>query len=319
MMRRVARLVRLSYAHERGIYGQGIVVAVVDSGIAIHGDFLNNPNKRISAAGYAGRLIAAADMVNGRADFYDDNGHGTHVAGIIGGGGHIYTGMAPLCGLVSVKVLDHMGNGRLGDVLAGMQWILDNGKRYNIRIVNISVGTPARNVYEEESKLVKKVDELWNEGYVVLAASGNNGPYESSIGAPGISRKIITVGAADDDNAVISDRGMIKNYSGRGPTHSCIKKPDIVAPGSGIYSCNNITGGRRYIVKSGTSMATPVVSGAIALLLSKYPDMTNQEVKIRLKETAVNLGMPQSRQGWGMVNIERLLGDFVNEKYRKRT
>ncbi len=309
-MRRVARLVRLSYAHERGIYGQGIVAAVVDSGIAVHGDFLNNPYPENPYAKSGSRLIAAADMVNGRKDFYDDNGHGTHVAGIIGGSGHIYTGMAPMCGLVSVKVLDHMGNGKLSNVMAGLQWILDNGRRYNIRIVNISVGTPAKNIFNEDSKLVKKVEELWNAGYVVLAASGNNGPHDSSIGAPGISRKIITVGAADDGSAVMSENGMMRNYSGRGPTQSCIKKPDIVAPGSGIYSCGNAAGGRKYVVKSGTSMSTPVVSGAIALLLSKYPDMTNQEVKIRLRETAVDLGMPHSRQGWGMLDVARLLGDY---------
>lgn len=310
-MRRVARLVRLSYAHERGIYGNGVVVAVVDSGIAIHGDFFNIPKKN--------RLIVAVDMVNGRDEFYDDNGHGTHVAGIIGGGGRIYTGMAPMCGLVSVKVLDYLGNGNLRNVLDGLQWILNNGKKYNIRIVNISVGTPASKMFNEDSKLVQKVEELWNEGYIVLAASGNNGPNESSIGAPGISRKIITVGAVDDDSAIAGGSGVIKNYSGRGPTYSCIKKPDIVAPGSGIYSCNNAVYGRKYTVKSGTSMSTPVVSGAIALLLSVYPDMTNKEVKIRLKETAVNLGLPHNRQGWGVLDVGRLLGDYFNARYYKRT
>lgn len=309
-MRRVARLVRLSYAHERGIYGQGIVVAVVDSGIAVHSDFLNSPNNRKVYIKGGSRLVAAVDMVNGRKDFYDDNGHGTHVAGIIGGSGRMYTGMAPMCGLVSVKVLDRFGNGKLEKVLNGLQWILENGKKYNIRIVNISVGTPAKKNFDDDSGLVKKVEELWNEGYVVLAASGNNGPYEGSIGAPGISRKIITVGAVDDDSAVLGNGGIIRNYSGRGPTQSCIKKPDIVAPGSGIYSCNNVMYSGKYTVKSGTSMSTPVVSGAIALLLSKYPYMTNREVKIRLKESAVNLGMPHSRQGWGMLDVRRLLGDY---------
>ena len=297
-MQRVSKLVRLSYAHKMGLYGQGIVVAVVDSGIAKHADI-------------ADRLIASADMINHRKDFYDDNGHGTHVAGIIGANGSTLKGMAPKCEFVSVKVLDGRGGGKIENVLAGLRWLYDNADRYKVRIINISVGTPAGKDVDEDSELVRMVDMLWNRGYIVLAAAGNNGPKSYSVGAPGISRKIITVGASDDSVEVTDGMRYTKmrNYSGRGPTNACIKKPDIVAPGSGILSCNNMYGKRRYSVKSGTSMATPVVSGAVALLLSKYPDMTNREVKIRLKDTAVDLGLPHSIQGWGMLDVKRLVGD----------
>ena len=111
----------------------------------------------------------------------------------------------------------------------------------------------------------------------------------------------------------------VKDYSGRGPTYACIKKPDVVAPGSNIVSCNickvksgfGIFGGKRepqpYTVKSGTSMATPIVSGAIALLLSKYPEMTTQEVKLRLKNTCTDMGDPWNKQGWGLLNIRELI------------
>ncbi len=297
-MQRVSRLVRLSYAHRLGLYGQGVVVAVVDSGIARHTDIGN-------------RLIASADMVNYRKDFYDDNGHGTHVAGIIGADGSTFRGMAPACKFVSVKVLDRYGGGKIGNVLAGLEWLYDNAHRYNVRIINISVGTPAGKDVGEDSELVRMVDMLWNRGYVVLAAAGNNGPDSYSVGAPGISRKIITVGASDDAMGISDGAGCqrMRNYSGRGPTNACIKKPDIVAPGSRILSCNNMHGKRRYSVKSGTSMATPVVSGAVALLLSKYPNMTNMEVKIRLKDTAVDMGLVHSVQGWGMLDVQRLIGD----------
>ncbi len=188
------------------------------------------------------------------------------------------------------------------------------------------MGTPIHKDLEEDSLLVQGVDRVWDEGIIVLAAAGNNGPRSRTIGSPGNSRKIITVGASDDSER-IEFRGMLlRDYSGRGPTKSCIKKPDIVAPGSNIVSCNATKNFRnnnnfgfaqrrtaynnfnnRYTLKSGTSMATPIVSGAIALLLSQYPYMTNREVKIGIKNTAVDLGWHHSKQGWGMLDIERLL------------
>jgi len=309
-MRRVSGIIDLEYAHKNGIYGQGINVAIVDSGIAPHDDI-------IRCGEYMGRnrLIAAYDAVSGKNGFYDDNGHGTHVAGIIGAAGRQFTGVAPACGFVSVKVLDGYGSGRIENVLRGIDWILENRQKYNIRIVNLSVGQVTEKGNDEESVLVKKVEELWDEEIVVLAAAGNDGPGSNSIGAPGLSKKIITVGASDD-NIIIFDRkkGYIKNYSGRGPTRGCVMKPDIVAPGSHVMSCSNRN--NRYCAKSGTSMSTPVVSGAIALLLSKYADLNNRDIKIRLKNTAVDMGLSHERQGWGRLNVRTLLeGKKSYEKY----
>jgi len=153
------------------------------------------------------------------------------------------------------------------------------------------------------------VDKAWDNGIVVVAAAGNSGPAGYTITTPGISRKIITVGSSDDGQQDAFGRTKI-NYSGRGPTMSCICKPDVVAPGINITSCNsmNTRDSKAYSVKSGTSMSTPIVTGAIALLLEKYPDMGTRDVKMRLKESAVDLGIPRNRQGWGAVNLERLLG-----------
>lgn len=296
-LNRVADIVNLAYAHDNGYYGQGVTVAVVDSGIMYHDAFGGIKSNR---------LVCAVDMVNGKNEFYDDLGHGTHVAGIIGGFSGNFLGMAPKCKFVSVKVLDRRGGGKLQNVLDGIKWIEENAAKYNISIVNISVGTPSIQSYDEESALVKTVDRLWNMGLVVLAAAGNNGPSRSSIGAPGISRRIITVGASDDD-AGLRGKGIMRDYSGRGPTDSCVKKPDIVAPGSNIWSCSNNNRGKGFTYKSGTSMSTPIVSGAVALLLSKYPQMSNREVKIRIKNSAVDLGYPHERQGWGLLNVESLL------------
>ena len=315
-MNRANDIIELGWAHENGYYGEDVCVAILDTGISLHGDFLvNGENKRI---------LAFKDILNNRTEIYDDNGHGTHVAGIVGGNGGLskgrYCGVAPKCKFVIVKVLNYKGDGNISDVLAGLQWVIDNQKKYNIKIVNISVGTSTKESVDENSLLVKGVDAVWNHGMVVVVAAGNNGPGPMSISTPGISRKVITVGSSDDNIPVELYGNRVTDYSGRGPTCACIKKPDIVAPGSNIVSCNVSKTSPKYrgnpfykndymlyTVKSGTSMATPIVSGAIALLLGAYPEMTNKEVKLKLRSSAKDLGFGWEKQGWGLLNIPRLL------------
>lgn len=311
-MDRVSDIIHLKWAHSQNILGQGIGIAVLDTGIVPHPDFVNNGN----------RIVAFQDFVNGNCKMYDDNGHGTHVSGILGGDGFAsrgkYCGVAPRCNIIAVKVLNYKGNGDIGNVVAGLQWVIQNKEKYNIRIVNISVGTTAKSVISEDSELVKAVNEVWDSGIVVVVAAGNGGPHPKTIGAPGISRKVITVGASDDNIAVDLMGKSTKDYSGRGPTNSCIKKPDVVAPGSRIVSCNllkrqNIILGfwqnnvNYYTEKSGTSMSTPIVSGAMALLLSQFPNCNNRDVKMKLRDTSDDLGQPHGKQGWGRLNIAKLL------------
>ena len=317
-MNRAAEIIDLKWAQDRQIFGDNIGVAVVDTGICLHKDFTEGGN----------RILGFYDLIHGRTEPYDDNGHGSHVSGIIGGNGFLsnykYVGLAPKCNLIGIKVLDQKGDGNISDVLAGLQWIIDNKEKYNIRVVNISVGTTTKENIDENSLLVKGVNAVWDAGIVVVVAAGNNGPGPMSISTPGISRKVITVGSSDDRITVELFGNKTMDYSGRGPTASCIKKPDIVAPGSNIISCGTMKNYQRYrynllnnprndysslmyTVKSGTSMATPIVSGAIALLLSKYPKMTTKEVKLKLRESAVDLGYPWSKQGWGLLSISRLL------------
>lgn len=316
-MNRVSDIIESNWAHEKGYFGKGVGVAVVDTGIALHKDFMEGGS----------RVKAFADFINKESDPYDDNGHGTHVAGIIGGNGYSskgkYMGIAPGCHFIGVKVLDHRGDGNISDVLAGLQWIIDNRVKYNIRVVNISVGTTSKDNMDENSLLVQGVNAVWDSGIVVVVAAGNNGPGPMSISTPGISRKVITVGSSDDNVTVEVFGSRTKDYSGRGPTPYCIKKPDIVAPGSSIISCNinRFTAHSKnarmkvntsdypmmYTIKSGTSMATPVVSGAIALLLSVHPELSNKEVKLRLRNSAVDLGQHWEKQGWGLLNVKKLL------------
>ena len=279
-----------------GLTGAGVGVAVLDTGIYPHEDFEN-------------RIMAFKDFVRRRPGPYDDNGHGTHIAAMIGGNGASsdgrYRGVAPGCGLIAVKDLDFRGNGFASDVLAGLRWIRENKEKYGIRVVNISVGSLSRKDMSENSVLVRGVDAAWDDGLVVVVAAGNHGPGRMTITTPGISRKVITVGCSDDYKEVEVMGNRMVDYSGRGPTMACISKPDLVAPGSGIISCCNQPG--QYMPKSGTSMSTPLVSGAVALLLERYPQMTNRDVKLRLIQRAVDMGRPHNQQGWGLLDVGRLL------------
>ena len=280
--------------------GKGIGLAVMDTGAFLHPD-------------YRDRVVAFQDMVRKRRRCYDDNGHGTHIAGIAAGDGRMsggrHAGAAPGAHLIVVKVLDFRGNGTVDNVLAGVDYLLSNRERLRIRVVNISMGAFDEEGTGEDSELVRGVEKLWDAGMVVLAAAGNNGPAPMTIATPGISRKLITVGCSDDDRETHIDGSRMRDYSGRGPTAACICKPDLVAPGCEIISCNRILRGSDapYTMKSGTSMATPLAAGAVCCLLEKYPSMTNAQVKLKLRESCVKVDMPDEKQGWGVLNPEGLL------------
>jgi len=271
---------------DSGYTGKHVGVCVLDTGIFPHIDF-------------TGRILAFQDFIGHRIRPYDDNSHGTHVCGIIGGDGRAsegrIRGIAPGCSLIVLKVLDRTGNGRKEDVLQAFRWILENKRYYGIRVVNISVGTTCRRA-EDHRVLIAGVEQLWDAGLVVVAAAGNQGPKAGSVTAPGSSRKIITVGSSD----MLNGR---KAVSGRGPTFDCVCKPDLVAPGSQVIAC---APGLPYSYGL-TSMSTPLVSGGIACLLEKDPRLSNVEVKMLLRENAEDMGLPRNQQGWGKFNCEKLL------------
>lgn len=296
------QLLNLSQIYSRGITGKGIAAAVLDTGIYQHEDFMFPAN----------RICCFQDFVNGREAPYDDNGHGTHVSGIIASGGFSpegrRIGIAPEAQIAALKVLDSKGSGKISAMLHAIDWLLINYRRYGIRIVNISVGMPVKNWRDpQKDVLVQKVEELWNEGLVVVVAAGNEGPEQYTITSPGVSRKVITVGAMEESMTQRRGFGRMVHYSGCGPVPgTCVCKPDVIAPAGGILSCDNHS--RAYKRRSGTSMATPVVTGVIALLLSAQPWLTNLDVKIRLMETGIDCKVPKNRQGWGAINPAGLLG-----------
>lgn len=247
-MNRVHEIIGTRKLHAAGLRGKGVGIAILDTGITKHPDFDN-------------RILVFRDFVNYKTAWYDDYGHGTHIAGIAAGSGKAshgeYCGMAPEANLIILKVLDFRGNGNIPTLLRALDWILMNRQKYHIQIVNISVGTTSRRGMSEDSQLIQVVNRVWDSGIVVCAAAGNDGPGRGTVTTPGISRKVITVGSSD----------LGADYSGRGPNASCIIKPDLVAPGYSICSCKSTRGIATsledyYTIKSGTSMATPVVTGA---------------------------------------------------------
>lgn len=297
-MRKVRADLGIDRIHATGVQGEGVVVAVLDSGVSKHPDFDN-------------RVIYFKDFINGRLHPYDDEGHGTHVTGIICGNGKLSNGLmkgvAPKTKVVSLKVLNEKGVGKEENVIEGLHWIVDNGSKYGIKVVNISFGTLGIHK-EENERLLNEVELLWDLGYIVVAAAGNNGPGPSSISTPGDCKKIITVGADNDNLKMIVNGKVTYNYSGRGPTKQCILKPDVVAPANGIFSCCNLWERRYfYVAKSGTSMATPIVTGGVCLMLSKNEYLSNVQCKKILKETAEDLKMDRNRQGWGKINLMKAL------------
>jgi serine protease AprX len=280
-----------------------ITAAVLDTGVGRHPDL-------------SGKILAFRDFVKGRHIMYDNNGHGTHVCGILCGDGFAsdgkYRGIAPGVQLVVGKVLDDNGDGMADNMLKALDWIKEVRTLYGISILNISVGIGSLKQEDKEQALRDRISELWESGMTVVCAAGNKGPEEGSISAVGSCSRVITVGCHDGIYCT-NKAGSCANYSGRGYLSSPVRKPDVVAPGTDIVSCNvachKVYGKFRnaYVEKSGTSMATPIVSGALALLMQKYPGLNNEVIKQRLQYTATDLGEPWNQQGWGMVNIRKML------------
>lgn len=291
-MERVRKLIHTELPHGEGYLGNGSTVAILDTGLAMHPDFKY-------------RIVYFKDFVNGRVNIYDDNGHGTHLAGIIGGSGALsngkYTGIAPECRFVILKVLDAMGNGNIESVIHAVDWILKNKSQYNIRFLNISIGMMPQTKKEEQQALIEAICSLWEHGICVVAASGNNGPAVSSVTVPGTIPELITVGSLDDDDRVLLKGSMHIGYSGRGPTDICVTKPEIFAPGTHIISCGSRGG---YVSKSGTSMATAVVTGGLAILGEIYPNFLPSDLKLFLYS---KLKRQKEKPGWGCFDFASLL------------
>ena len=289
------------FPHDRGFKGEGVTVAVIDTGVAPHEDLTKPIN----------RIIGFKDIINNKENPYDDNGHGTHVSGIIAGNGLSskgkYVGVAPKANILGVKALDENGSGNTSDIIAAISYIVENRDKYNIRVINLSLGTPANSTCYRDP-LCKAVDMAVKAGITVVTAAGNSGPEEGTIMSPGISDNVITVGAVDDKRTIDISDDEIAPFSSRGPTLEGLIKPDIVAPGVNIRSISN-TKLNGYSSLSGTSMSTPLVSGSVALLLNKDNNLSPKEIKEKLISACVDLKDSEKNQGAGMLDLKTLFND----------
>lgn len=279
--------------------GKGVGVAVIDTGVSYHYDLVKPYN----------RIIAFKDLLADKETPYDDDGHGTHVAGLIAGNGYTsckYIGTAPCANIIAIKALDEAGNGTESDILAALQWIINNGRLYNIRVINLSLGIKV-DPDDEDDSLVKGANAAVRCGYSVVTAAGNNGPGKSTINSPGISPMVITVGAADMTKFDESGNVKVASFSSRGPTYSGDIKPDLIAPGVEICSLDG-KNPKGYSVQTGTSMAAPLVSGVAACLYATNPCLTPAQVKRILVSDAIPLKKEDRyAQGCGLLNYRMFL------------
>jgi serine protease AprX len=275
--------------------GKGVGVAVVDTGIA--GTL---PDFRTSQSNSTSRVVASV-ATNPYAKSDDDSyGHGTHVAGIIAGNGSNrpnndalrgnYVGVAPDANLISVKVADEKGDATLLDVIYGLQFAVDNKDAFNIRVINLSLESTQAQSYKTDP-LDAAAEAAWFNGIVVVAAAGNRGSDGDAVDyAPGNDPYVISVGVVDDQSTKNTVDDAIADWSSRGTTQDGFAKPEVLAPGAHIVSnlspksafasmCPSCIVDGQYIRAGGTSMAAPMVSGAIAVMLEERPGLTPDQVK----------------------------------------
>ena len=313
------------WAQNRKLQGNEIGVAIIDSGIAQGREFL------------AGGERANVNFSKAEHTSTDSYGHGTFVAGIVAGTGKgsngRYMGVAPKANLLNIRVSDDKGMATEGDVVEAIQWVLEHKEAYNIRVVNLSLNSSVAQPYYA-SAMNAAVEILWFNGIVVVVSAGNNGT--SDLFPPANDPFIITVGASDDKGtpeiqddtvAPFSAYGIISSTYGITDTRTMIK-PDLVAPGTNIISAlpqNNRIGmgrdhpnhrmGSGYFRMSGTSMAAPMVTGAVAILLQAYPDLNPDQVKYRLMTTANKnfTGYNTERGGAGYLDIYAAINTSTTE------
>lgn len=277
--------------------GKNVNIAFIDTGILKHSDFCLCEN----------RIKFFKDFVNDKIDCYDDNGHGTFVAGVCSGNGALscgkYSGIAPQSNIISLKALNKQGEASADKILNAMEWVFDNYKKYDIKIVCMSFGSEPLGYNDP---IMAGAEALWREGIVIVAAAGNSGPEYQTIKSPGVSSQIITVGGFNDnriDNDFKSDYFELAEFSSRGPAFQRYK-PDLVAPSVDIISCSIKKG---YTTLSGTSVATPMIAGLCALILEANPKLTPIEIKRALLSTAHPITFNKNKEGYGYPEIKKLI------------
>jgi serine protease AprX len=322
--------VNATAAWSRNLYGSGVTVAIIDSGMNASPD-LGLPGSIVYNEDFTGEYKQSKNVQDTK-NAPDLFGHGQHVAGIIGSNGksslcptctRLMLGIAPGVSFVNLRALDENGNGTDSSVIAAIERAIQLKDTYHIRVINLSVGRPIYESYSQDP-LCQAVEQAWQAGLVVVVAAGNDGRDNSmgtngygTIDAPGNDPYVITVGAMKTMSTTDRSDDLIASYSSKGPSPiDSVVKPDIVAPGNQIASLlasandtlakqnpenqvplsyyqsvptghsSKIQYSNAYFMLSGTSMATPVVTGAVADLLQANPALTPDQIKAKLMLTA---------------------------------
>ena len=297
-----------SAAWAAGNLGEGVGVAVIDTGISPMNDF-------------RGRLVYGPDL-SGEGSPIDTYGHGTVMAGIVGGSGAdsasnaggSYAGVAPKVTLISIKAAGRNGSADVSTMLQAMHWVSAYKDNFNIRVLNLSWGTNST-ADPATDPLNYAVQRLWRQGIVVVAAAGNAGPTSGTITKPADDPVILSVGGYNDGGNTNPADDNVPGWSSRGPTAQGLTKPDVVASGRTLIATRSYGSyveqqnpkalvPPSYIKGSGTSEAAAVTSGVVALLLKAHPEWTPDQVKAALRNTATPLsGVNANSQGKGRISF----------------
>ena len=320
---------------DTGYTGEGVTMAIIDTGIDGNHtalDDLDDDNTTNDP-----KIVAFYDAINnpgatnGTEIFpYDDNGHGTHCAGITAGTGapdYRHIGVAPRANLVGVKVLDGGGSGSFAAVMAGMEWTVEKRHEFNIRAASMSLGALTGAIEwtsSEEESVNRMANEMMRAGVTLFIAAGNSGG-TATIGTPGSAEDVITVGSLDKNTAIAV-------YSSQGPTEEGRVKPNVAFVGSSVNAPDANTGDG-YVALSGTSMATPGAAGVAVLMYQANPDLSPFDIRNIMQETATYRechymlanepcaedAIPKNRQnnvyGHGHVNAQPAVEEAANYNY----
>ncbi|MGA2189853.1 MAG: S8 family peptidase [Steroidobacteraceae bacterium] len=299
-----------------GTTGKGVTIAVVDTGL-----WMAAPTQNLASRVLASLDVTVTPSVPVTGDPY---GHGTHITSIAAGGAENiaggYFGIAPNANLVIVRAFDGTGEGTYANVIAGLDWIVANKAKYNIRVLNLSFGATPESWYWNDA-VDQAVMAAWQAGIVVVVAAGNSGPSPMTVDVPGNVPYVITVGAITDNNTPYTfTDDSVTSFSSAGPTYEGFVKPDVVAEGghmvgsmqSTSYLANidpgSMNAAESLFVMSGTSQAAAVTSGVVALMLQADPSLTPDNVKCRLMASAApalsagTLAYSVFQQGAGLIN-----------------
>ncbi len=292
LMYKTKRFLHTDYLYSLITKNNEFSVVIIDTGIYEHIDFVLGKY----------RIVKFVDLINNRLEPYDDNGHGTFIAGVMCGNGinGKYVGIDKISDIIVIKALDSIGETTTTKILEAMQWVLQNKEKYNISTVCMSFGS----VYREDDPLVSAAEILWNSGIVVVTAAGNSGPDSETIMSPGSSRRVITVGSLDDiSRGVIS----VADFSSRGPCGNYYK-PDIVVPGTDIVSTNVFSVDKKFYTKmSGTSVSAPMVAGVASLLKNINPRYSPDEIKYMLISACIRIEGDRNKEGYGYLDLRKLV------------